>query len=122
MALPNWPAIPYAPQANSWQRKPWGPGPIITEMEQGNVRQRRRPGDKVALVTQTIRFAAAELATFETWFGDTLGGGTGRFRADVWNGASFDNRVCQFNLSSPLQYGAVTDDVTDVTMQLRVYG
>jgi len=122
MAIPNWPAITDAPQAEGFQLQPWGPGPIVTEMEGGNVRTRRRPGDNVSLVSQRIRMTLAELATFKTWFATTIGGGTGRFEMDVWTGAAFENKVCQFNLSNPIQYVYVTTDIVDVSMQLRVYG
>ncbi|WP_038381380.1 hypothetical protein, partial [Bradyrhizobium elkanii] len=38
--------------------------PITTDMEQGNTRQRPRPGDNVGTVTQTVRFYADDYDTF----------------------------------------------------------
>lgn len=64
----------------------------------------------------------SEVATFKTWYGTTIGGGTGRFNMSVWTGAAFETKVCQFNLSSPIQYDYVTSELVDVQMQLRVYG
>lgn len=122
MTLPAWPAISDAPSVDGFQLAPWGPGAIVTEMEGGNVRTRRRPGDNISLITQRVRMTNAELATFKAWFANTLFGGAARFTMTVWTGMQFENKVCQFDLSSPLQYGYVTLDATDVSMKLRVYG
>jgi hypothetical protein len=121
MAIPAWPAINDTPLVDGFQNQPWGPGPIITQMEGGNVRTRRRPGDNISLIKQAVRLSDADLATFKTWFDTTLGGGAARFTMDVWTGIAFENKVCQFDLSSPVQFNYVVDDATDVVMSLRVY-
>jgi hypothetical protein len=63
----------------------------------------------------------AQVSTFKSWFAETLGGGAGRFTMNVWTGAAYESKVCQFNLSQPVQYVYVADDITDVVMQLKVY-
>jgi hypothetical protein len=105
-----------------FQLMPWAGNAIITEMEGGNTRTRRRPGDSVAAISQRVRFTAAELATFKTWFGTTLSGGAARFTMQVWTGCAFENKVCQFDLKSPPQYIYLTPEMIDISMALRVYG
>lgn len=122
MAIPDWSTdVPHKPLKDSFKMQPWGAPPIVTEMQGGNVRIRRRPGDNVSLVSQTIRMTDAELTAFKSWFDTTISGGSSRFRLDVWNGTAYANKVCQFNLATPLQYDVQAEGVTDVTMELRVY-
>lgn len=90
MALPVWPAdVPYNPGADSLQ--PFTPfrSPLETEFNGGNVRRRARPGDNVGTIGQTVQMTAAQYDTFIAWVKDTLGNGSGRFRAQVWLGASY---------------------------------
>lgn len=123
MAIPTWPAgLPTEPIRDSFSIQPWGPSPIVTEMEGGNTRVRRRPGDDVQLVSQTLRMTADQIAMFKTWFKDSIGGGSGRFSAAVWNGSAYVTRTCQFNLAQPLRYSEPAVGLTDVAMSLRVYG
>jgi hypothetical protein len=121
MALSTWPDVPSQPQVDGFQQTPWSAPAIVTEMNGGNSRSRRRPGDNVTALLQRIRMTDSQLATFESWFSETLGGGAGRFTMDVWTGAAYENKVCQFNLSQPVQYAYVADDITDVVMQLKVF-
>ena len=124
--LQAWPeTIPDTPLASSVQITPYGVNPIITEMEGGNTRIRRRPGDNVTLLRQTIRMTAAQLAAFNDFYANVTVGGSKRFRANVWSGSTMENRVCLFNLSAGgPQYTAVSGlpDYTDVAMSLRVWG
>jgi hypothetical protein len=122
MPIPTWPVdVPTEPLRDSYANTPWAPAPIVTEMEGGNTRVRRRPGDDVSLVSQTVRMKTAQLSAFKAWFKDTIGGGAGRFSAPVWNGEGYVTKTCQFNLSQPLRYSEPAQGLTDVAMQLRVY-
>lgn len=124
MAVPIWPfGVPFEPLRDSVTVTPFGLPPIITEMEQGNVRMRRRPGDSVSIVQQTVRMTRAQVNDFKSWLTDAIGGGTGRFRVEVWNGSAMVSRVCQFHLAQGgIKFSSVPDsDLVDVSMALRVY-
>lgn len=124
MAIPNWSgSVPFIPMRDTVQVTPFGPGPIVTEMEGGNVRVRRRPGDDVKIVTQTVRMTRDQVTAFDDWYANTIGGGTGRFKVDVWNGSEMVNKVCQFHLQQggPKYQPVTNSDLMDVTMYLRVY-
>ncbi|WP_029084768.1 hypothetical protein [Bradyrhizobium sp. th.b2] len=96
--------------------------PIATDMEQGNMRQRARPGDNVGTVTQTVRFYAADYDTFAEWVKTTLNLGTARFTIDVWLGTSLANKVCQFvKPGTTLVASWPNPGQVDVRMTLRVY-
>ncbi|MEY9436556.1 hypothetical protein [Bradyrhizobium elkanii] len=96
--------------------------PIATDMEQGNTRQRPRPGDNVGTVTQTVRFYADDYDTFVDWVKTTLNLGTARFTIDVWLGTSLANKVCQFiKPGSTLIASWPNPGQVDVRMTLRVY-
>ncbi|MBR0882188.1 hypothetical protein ACVMGC_011552 [Bradyrhizobium barranii subsp. barranii] len=121
MALPSWPAVPYRPARDSFQPiKPFL-DPIATEMEGGNTRQRPRPGDNVATLGQTIMMTPAEAETFKTWVKTTLANGTARFTAQVWTGAAYVSKTCQFAKDGKPTYGAFSATRVVVAMKLLVY-
>ena len=123
MTVPTWPSgVPYESLKEGFSFQPWSANAIVTQMDGGNSRTRRRPGDNIATVKQFVQMSLAELATFETWFASTIGGGSGRFTMNVWTGSEYENKVCQFDLSQPLGYDYLTTEVANVSMQLRVYG
>jgi len=123
MTVPTWPSgVPYESLKDGFSIQPWSANAITTQMEGGNTRSRRRPGDNVATVKQSVQMSLAELETFKTWFASTIGGGAGRFSMNVWTGSEYENKVCQFDLSQPISYDYLTTEVVNVTMQLRVYG
>lgn len=118
-----WPAVPYAPIRDSWKRAPFLP-PIRTEMEGGNVRMRRRPGDNVAIISQVVEMTESELSTLDAWVVSDIGSGVGRFTMSVWLGSAFQSKTAQFEAGSgdfPYAVSAVTDGVVRVTMALRVF-
>lgn len=124
MPLPAWPAAPYEPLANSWRRDPLLP-PIRTEMEGGNVRQRRRPGDNVSIISQTIRMTDEEFVALESWVSGSIGGGVARFSMHVWLGASYQSKTVQFEGGGqgfPYSVSEPYPGAKDVTMTLRVFG
>ncbi|MGJ5000579.1 hypothetical protein ACQR10_04595 [Bradyrhizobium sp. HKCCYLRH2060] len=123
MTLPVWPIATYAPQQDSFQPIQRMRDPLATDMEGGNTRQRKRPGDNVGTLTQTIWMTMAEHDTFVDWVKTTLGNGTGRFTMNVWLGSGFVSKTCQFiKPGTQLTYAYLTTDVVAVTMSLRVYG
>lgn len=95
-------------------------------MEGGNVRQRRRPGDNVAVVTQTIVVTSAEFATLESFVKTTLNGGSARFTMLVYFlGTGYVSKTVQFMSSGqtfPYSPRPVGRDRVAVSMTLRVYG
>lgn len=123
MPLPAWPGVPYAPLRHGWSKQPLLP-PIRTEMEGGNVRQRQRPGDNVAILTQTVRMSLAEFATLEAWVAAAIGQGVGQFTMQVWLGNAFESKTVQFEAngnSFPFAVTAVGPGAVAVAMTLRVF-
>jgi hypothetical protein len=122
MPLPSWPIANSIILQNGFSLKRML-DPISTDMEGGNTRQRPRPGDNVATITQTVRMDSAGYDAFAAWVQTTLNNGTARFTMDVWLGTGMANKVCQFSKpGSNLVYSWAGPDVVDVTMTLRVYG
>ncbi|NEV75655.1 hypothetical protein DYI24_01165 [Rhodopseudomonas sp. BR0C11] len=122
MAIPDWPAVNYRPERPSFQPIKMALPPLTTEFEQGNERQRPRPGDNVGTVGQTIWMTLAEAEVFKSWVKNTLNLGTGRFRAKVWLGTSYEEKVCQFTRDGKPAYAPVSRSRVAVSMTLRVYG
>jgi hypothetical protein len=96
--------------------------PISTDMEGGNTRERPRPGDNVATITQTVRMSPGDYDAFAAWVKTTLNNGTARFTMDVWLGTALANKVCQFiQPGTKLTYAWAGPDAIDVGMVLRVF-
>src|SRR5215475_4180448 len=95
MTLPAWPIANAVILQNGFSLKRML-DPISTDMEGGNTRERPRPGDNVATITQTVRMYPADYDTFVAWVKTTLNNGTARFTMDVWLGTALANKVCQF--------------------------
>jgi hypothetical protein len=122
MALPAWPIASFQPDIDTFQPIQRMLDPISTDMEGGNTRQRRRPGDNVGTITQTIWMSLAEHDTFVNWVKTTLNNGTARFTTNVWLGSSYVNKVCQFiQPGTKLTYARVGVDKVAATMTLQVY-
>jgi hypothetical protein len=96
--------------------------PISTDMEGGNTRERPRPGDNVATITQTMRMSPADYGVFVAWVKTTLNNGTARFTMNVWLGTALANKVCQFiQPGTKLTYAWAGPEAIDVGMVLRVF-
>ncbi len=120
MAIPAWPSgVPYVTLKDGFDNKPFL-APIKTEMEGGNVRLRRRPGDNVAIIQQTVVMDRAAYETLKAWGVATIGGWTGRFTMPVWLGSAYVTKVCQFADGAPRPMEYSVADIAAV-MQLRVY-
>jgi hypothetical protein len=121
MAMPSWPIADSILLQDGFglQRML---DPISTDMEGGNTRERPRPGDNVATITQTVRMSPADYDVFVAWVKTTLNNGTARFTMDVWLGAALANKVCQFiQPGTKLTYAWAGPEAIDVGMMLRVF-
>lgn len=123
MAHPAWPVgVPYQPMIDGFQPIQRVLPPIVTDMEGGNQRQRRRPGDNVGIVGQTIIMEAVPFETFTAWWKETLSLGTARFTVPVWLGTDYVTKTCQFTTDGRPQDSFFVPGVVKVAMKLRVYG
>jgi hypothetical protein len=66
MTLPAWPIANSILLQNGFSLQRML-DPISTDMEGGNTRERPRPGDNVATITQTVRMYPADYDTFAAW-------------------------------------------------------
>ncbi len=120
MAVPSWPAgVPSMPMLDTYSNEPFLE-PIRTEMEGGNVRLRRRPGDNVAIIQQSVRMTFDQYGALVTWGKETIGGWTGRFSVSVWLGSGCATKVCQFHSGAPRPTKRGGKIIAQ--MALRVYG
>lgn len=120
MSYPVWPAgLPHQSAAADWQVQPFR-APLQTEMEAGNVRARRRPGDGVATMRWSRYFKDAEMASFETFVVTTYNL-TQRWVMPVSvNGRTYENRVVQM-VDGPPTYASAAPGIIRVSMTLLVY-
>jgi hypothetical protein len=98
MTLPTYAStgLPNRPLVDSWEQPDLYQDPIITDMEGGNKRLRRRPGDDVEMIQFEMNFTKAQYATFKAFVRDTLFNGTSRFTMNVWMGNAMESRRVQF--------------------------
>lgn len=103
MAYLDWPAaIPFRPERDSWSVKPFRE-PLETVMQAGNVRVRRRPGDRLATMRWGRLLLPAQVAPFSAFIA-SIGNGTQRFWMPVClDGATFDIRLVQITGGIPEQ-------------------
>ena len=98
MTIPAWPAsVPYRPDPGQWSVKPVRAA-LKTDMEAGNVRIRRRPGDRLQVMQWGRMLSTAEMTDFRTFLDTTTYGGVSRFTMQVTlDGASYVSRVVQID-------------------------
>lgn len=119
MTYLEWPSgVSYRSEQEYWKGKPYR-APLKTDMDGGNVRVRRRPGDKVGTYGWGRRFTETEMGLFISFFEDDLNLGTAKFIMPVsLYGYAYTNRVVQIvGDSIDLQ----TDGMTATTFSLDVY-
>jgi hypothetical protein len=123
MPLPTWPTDVTYEVMDGWRMPaPWL-RPIATEMEGGNLRIRRRPGDNVAVVEYPlVPLTDSEFTELDRFFRDELFNGASRFNMKVWTGTDYEDKVVQFEGGDPPQYSPGTPGKVMVTMRLRIYG
>jgi len=120
MSLPVWPAaVPFEPLRDTWDVKPFR-DPLETEMEAGNIRTRRRPGDALPLIKWSADLSAAEFAAFQAFVSGSLFNASVRFRMPVsLDGAAFATRTVQMRAGT-LGWSASGDKVR-VVFDLYVF-
>lgn len=108
MAYVNWPAdVPHRPERGNWNVKR-GREALATEMEGGDTRQRRRPGDDVASMQWARGLNATQMAAFEAFIA-TVGEGAARFLMPVsFDGQNYTTRVIQIvGGAGGISYGSI---------------
>jgi hypothetical protein len=113
------PSVPVDVDFSSFRIK-YSLDPVQTEMSGGNVRKRSRPGDTVALISQTLIMAASDWATVRTFYRDTIFNGSARFTQNVWDGAAFQTARTVQLMDTP-EVTQYTPDQVTVSWNLRVY-
>ena len=120
MTLPAWPIANSIILQNGFRLQRML-DPISTDMEGGNTRERPRPGDNVATITQTVRMYPGDYDRFAAWVKTTLNNGTARSTMNVWLGTALASKVCQFiKPGSNLIYAWLVL-MRSITMTLRVF-
>lgn len=119
MALPDYSStgLPHSHLVDSWSKPKPYLDPTISDMDGGNKRQRRQPGDEVFQIQFDLLYTLEQFATFEAWVATFRG--IGRFTMMVYDGQSVAARTVQFSQ----QYGsqAIPPGKQQVTFQLWVY-
>lgn len=101
MSYAEWPlAVPYRPERDMWGVKPVRDA-AETQMEGGNVRLRRKPGDRLATMRWGRQLNPAETAAFLA-FVASIGEGTHRFLMPVClDGSTYTIRLVQITGGLP---------------------
>lgn len=109
--------LPHSHMIDSWSMpKPYR-DPLATDMEGGNVRLRRMPGDEIFQIQFDLLFTNAQFATFQTWVNTFRG--VSRFSMNVYDGTGYAVRTVQF--IQPYGVQDVPPSRKRVTFQLWVY-
>lgn len=119
MSYLHWPAgLPYQSGASDWQVQPFR-APLQTEMDGGNVRTRRRPGDDVATMRWSRIFTDEQMAVFEGFVAATFNLAQ-RFVMPVSvNGRTYEDRIVQLSGDAP-SYASPAPGFVRVSMTLLV--
>lgn len=101
MSYAEWPlAVPYRPERDMWGVKPVRDA-AETQMEGGNVRLRRRPGDRLATMRWGRQMKPDEAAAFLAFIA-SIGDGTHRFWMPVClDGSTYTIRLVQITGGLP---------------------
>lgn len=118
MTLPTYAStgLPDSPLVDSWAiTKPFL-DPTQSDMEGGNKRMRRQPGDDMMQLQFDIIYTQAQFSTFRTWVNTFRG--IGRFTMYIWDGTARVSKTVQF--AQTYQPQSVPPKVR-VTFNLWVY-
>src|SRR5262245_45788211 len=98
MAYPSYTALAINdhPLIESWSMPESYIPPKATEMDGGNTRLRRQPGDEAFQLQFDILFTASQYSTFKNFVKTTLGGGISRFTMRIWDGGAMVSKTVQF--------------------------
>ena len=121
MAIPSWPSgVEHRPSPDQWSSKLFR-DPLATDMEGGNTRFRRRPGDGVGTVKWGQVLSPAAMAVLRPFLVTTLRNCTSRFTMSVTlDGATYESRVVQIDPRS-LQVTSARGGHTQVSFEMAVY-
>lgn len=121
MTIPSWPStVPYASEQEYWNGAPFR-APLSTEMEGGNIRLRRRPGDNIGTYAWGRILKPTEASDLNTFLMTTLNNGASRFTMQVSrDGTTYTSRVVQL-VAGSLKYASAGGDKTLVTFNLTVF-
>jgi hypothetical protein len=120
MTLPVWDTNVPSRARDGWQMTEPNLAPLASEMDGGNVRLRRRPGDNVAkIMYPLIPLTDAQFALFRTFYRTTISGGVSRFTMSLMTDNAVETKTVQFEKPPAFsKEGAYWM----VTLPLRVYG
>lgn len=95
MAYLDWPsAVPFRPERSAWGYVP-GREALATEMDGGDVRQRRRAGDDLGTMQWGRSLTTTQMASFKAFL-PTIANGAARFLMPVSvDGQTYETRVVQ---------------------------
>lgn len=118
MTTPIFPALLPAASLSSYGYRP-GENLIRTEMENGPAKVRRRFISVPTDVNVTWKFSRAELATFESFFRNTIYDGSGWFQIKLVNGSG--ETLCTARFKEPYQAETLSrENVWRITATLEV--
>jgi hypothetical protein len=117
MTMPSWPSTLPVPLQDGYGFKET-PSFARTQMDAGNARQRRRFLTTPTTVTLKFRLSTAQVGIFETFFEDSLFGGTGWCLMPLYNGQG--KAMVQARFTDTPNIGRVQDSsFYDVTAQVE---
>jgi hypothetical protein len=90
---------------------------IKSDMDAGPPKVRRRLTANIEPVMGKVILSTAQLATFTTFFNDTLAGGSLRFS---WTKPPAHSIACEMRFSEAPTYTKVSDDDFEMSMSLEV--
>jgi hypothetical protein len=96
MANPDYAStgLPHSHLVDSWAKPKPYLDPTQSDMDGGNKRLRRQPGDEMQQIEFAIMYTDAQFNTFETWVRTFRG--IGRFTMQVYDGSTVAARTVQF--------------------------
>ena len=119
MSIAQWPSgVPYQPLSGNIQMDPYR-APLITEMEDGPTRQRKRGTMNIATMGFTLRMSYTAFAIFKPWLRTTLVDGTLSFEMSVWGSSgAFVTRTCRF--VQPPRVVSMQTEYVDIAITLDI--
>lgn len=119
MTIPAWPStVPYNPTWGSYKIERTADEPLVTDMNSGTTRRRRKYSLRIAPVLMTIPMTDAQAVAFRLWHEATLMDGVSRFTMPVYFGGSYVTRTAV--LAAPPSYDHVAPNYVNVSLSLLV--
>lgn len=119
MTVPAWPeSLNTWAIRNSWSISQLDNPPLVSEMNAGNTRQRRKFTMRISMITFQMVFTSAELPDFRTFYDVTLSSGASKFTMPVWDGTAYVSRSMKFR--TPPKFSEFAFERTLVTFDVAV--